>query len=249
MVDRATDPQQVKLPYYLRFAISVLIIGHLMAVFLPPFAFQTRGPRGVSPSIMWLLSPVRRYAEFAYLDRGYAFFAPDPGPSHLVRIDPKMDADESPSPRVFPNLDDQWPRLLYHRYFMVSEFLSTAYEPSLPDDAERLIGDELTAEEIKLWRQSRERYDRLIASISHHYEAQSGVPVNVSRIEHRLPDFVGYAERQQSLTDPDLYVVLPDETIDVEAVVAPMQTDNVDRALGRGPELIPLLPATSGDKL
>ena len=33
----------------------------------------------------------RPYLEAAYLDHGYAFFAPDPGPSHLVRYELEFD--------------------------------------------------------------------------------------------------------------------------------------------------------------
>src|SRR6056297_2251607 len=91
--------------------VSVLLIGHLIAVFIAPLSFQTRSSRGSSPSVDLIAGPVRGYGEFLYLNRGYAFFAPDPGPSHLIQaaiVDPEGRMVE----QMYPDLDQQWPRLL-----------------------------------------------------------------------------------------------------------------------------------------
>ena len=69
-----------------RFSLSILVLMHLAAVVLPPLSFQSRGPLGGSPFVTNLIRPFEAYCQFLYLDRGYSFFAPDPGPSHLIQI-------------------------------------------------------------------------------------------------------------------------------------------------------------------
>jgi hypothetical protein len=72
---------------YFKAICSVLIIVHLWAVLSRPIEFATQGPFGPSPSASLLRVPVRPYSQFMYLDHGYAFFAPDPGPSHLIEAE------------------------------------------------------------------------------------------------------------------------------------------------------------------
>lgn len=73
---------------------------------------------------------LRPYLEGAYLNHGYHFFAPEPGPSHLVRYELEF-ADGTKRTGTFPDLAEHWPRLLYHRHFMMSEFINVA-----PPDSE-----------------------------------------------------------------------------------------------------------------
>jgi hypothetical protein len=68
--------------------------------------------------------PFRAYIGVADLNHGYRFFAPNPGPSHLFRYRLSFN-DGSTREGHFPNRDEHWPRLLYHRYFMLSENLNT----------------------------------------------------------------------------------------------------------------------------
>ena len=51
---------------------------------------------------------------------GYRFFAPDPGPSHLILYEVSLENGETASGR-FPDQNVHRPRLLYHRFFMISE--------------------------------------------------------------------------------------------------------------------------------
>jgi hypothetical protein len=97
---------------------SGLILFHLAAVIIaavvaaPPYSDLSRG----------VAKAFRGYINAADLNHGYRFFAPDPSPSHLVRYHLEF-ADGSKRDGHFPDLADQWPRLLYHRYFMLSEHL------------------------------------------------------------------------------------------------------------------------------
>lgn len=230
-----------------RLLMSIAIIGHVIATFGPPLAFQTRGPRGVSPSVMSFLAPVQHYAEFTYLDRGYAFFAPDPGPSHLVRVDPirngELDVDAAV---VFPDLANAWPRLRYHRYFMVSEFLHDAHHPMLPTDAAKYVGPELPAEELNLWRLTRRRYEAIKASIAHHYRLRLRCDdVQLTRIEHPLPDFVGFAESGIPLNEPRSYVVLPDDPVNLDELMR----SGVNLPMPPGMETVPASKVVSPERI
>ena len=229
---------------------SAFILAHLTAVIAPPLAFQCRGPRGLSPAVAALLNPTSAYGQLLYLDRGYAFFAPDPGPSHLLAVElssgsksteregsgPAVDAEVS---RV-PSLDDQWPRLLYHRHFMLAEFLNDAYQPALPSETASLVGPDLSAEELQLWRLGRDRYDAILNSMIRHVETQNqGKTVRIDRLEHVIPDFVGFATRQIKLNDDSTYVLLEDIPITLETL------------LGTPPEALPVpdQPTTAPDSI
>ncbi len=100
-----------------RLVVSLLLLFQLTAILIGPF---TLPPTYIGS----LLQPwFRPYLGATYLDHSYKFFAPDPGPSHLVRYDLEF-ADDSHQQGIFPSLDDHWPRLYYHRHFMLSEFIN-----------------------------------------------------------------------------------------------------------------------------
>ena len=56
----------------------------------------------------------------AYLNHGYQFFAPDPAGSNLIRYQVFDSGGAEIAAGQFPNLDEQWPRLLYHRHMMLA---------------------------------------------------------------------------------------------------------------------------------
>lgn len=103
---------------WLRRAVSLAIVLHLMALVVAPLAVA---PASLLSQKMW--SVFRPYLEVLYLNHGYHFFAPEPGPSHLVRYELRFD-DGHVQQGVFPNAQEHRPRLLYHRHFMLSEFLN-----------------------------------------------------------------------------------------------------------------------------
>ena len=96
---------------------SGLIALHLFAVFVAPFSVPPSSP--LAASLARFFQP---YLDAAFLNHGYKFFAPDPGPSHLVRYEVFL-ADGKKIEGRFPNLSQQQPRLLYHRHMMLADRL------------------------------------------------------------------------------------------------------------------------------
>lgn len=106
--------------------LASLVLGlHLVGVLV--------GPLSVPPSILadFFRTFYRPYLGALYLDHGYKFFAPNPGPSHLVRYELEM-PDGTHQKGTFPDIDSHRPRLLYHRHFMLSEFLNALPEVEEP---------------------------------------------------------------------------------------------------------------------
>ena len=118
-----------------RAIVSFLILFHLTAVVLAPLSMML-------PSAS-LIEPIRRkfepYHQATYLGHGYQFFAPDPGPSHFVEYE-ATGPDGNIIKGRFPDRDLHWPRLHYHRWFMLSE--------RVYDLNRRLMSDKAFAEMI-----------------------------------------------------------------------------------------------------
>lgn len=100
--------------------VSGLLLIHVVALFVGPCASPP-------PSSLWAQRAEALYEPYLHAtflkDHGYRFFAPNPGPSHLVRYE-LLDADDQKiGEGRFPDLNQHWPRLLYHRHFMISESL------------------------------------------------------------------------------------------------------------------------------
>ena len=115
------------LPGWARVALRLVIALHLTAVIAAPWSM----PPPASYLSQVVAQPFVPYLQATNMFQGYRFFGPDPGPSHLVRYRLEM-PDGSQREGMFPNLREQWPRLLYHRYFMLSEHLVDALRPEGP---------------------------------------------------------------------------------------------------------------------
>jgi hypothetical protein len=88
-----------------------------MNVAVPQDLPDDRSKWPLIPAVASFFGP---YLDATYLNHGYHFFAPDPGPAALIRYTGER-ADGTPFEGTFPTLDEQWPRLLYHRHFMLTE--------------------------------------------------------------------------------------------------------------------------------
>jgi hypothetical protein len=109
-----------------RLVVSAVLVWHLVAILVGPFSLP---PTLIADRLQPLFRP---YLGALYLGHGYKFFAPDPGPSHLIRYELEF-TDGTHRGNTFPSLADQWPRLFYHRHFMLSEFInSVPPDPSVP---------------------------------------------------------------------------------------------------------------------
>ncbi len=128
-----------------RWLVSLLLVFHLTAIFAAPWDLSTEAalpPGYVAPtdaqgkplplpprdSTVWQ-SPIvpralhrffKHYLNLAYLNHGYQFFAPDPAGSNLIRYQVWDSGGAEIAAGEFPNLDQQWPRLLYHRHMMLA---------------------------------------------------------------------------------------------------------------------------------
>lgn len=124
-----------------RFLVSLLLVMHLLAVFVAPWALTTeralppnyQPARGqpdppardsplwqipiVAESLHWFFSP---YQNLVYINHGYNYFAPDPPASSVIRWEVVQPSGEVVRGE-FPNKEQQWPRLFYHRHMMLAD--------------------------------------------------------------------------------------------------------------------------------
>jgi hypothetical protein len=105
-----------------RVIVSVVVVWHFFAVFLA--ALSVPGPTStlVNNIAQSTKSPVHWYLQALYLNQGHSFFAPEVGCGYLVTYD-CYDANGQIIEKEkgeLPSRDRHWPRLLYHRYFMLA---------------------------------------------------------------------------------------------------------------------------------
>ncbi len=198
------EPGYCRLATRWRVLISVALLLHLTAVIAAPWS----GPDGASPVAREVVRPFGPYLDAAYLGHGYQFFAPEPGPSRIVRYRLEM-PDGSEQKGTFPDLNSQWPRLFYHRHFMLSEKLGGfVTPPQLPPDA--------TAEDQQRWQYVRSVFNKIARSYAMHLIHESGArKVTLELVQHNLPVPVQVAAGQK-LTDPRLYQVLWTDTFEAD---------------------------------
>jgi hypothetical protein len=116
MASVTTDEQPKSWSAMLRLAASAALLWHLSAVLVGPFSTPPTIPAE-------FMRPVfRAYISALDIDHAYKFFAPDPGPSHVLRYVLEM-SDGGKQEGQLPDRVAHWPRLLYHRHFMLSEFI------------------------------------------------------------------------------------------------------------------------------
>ncbi len=134
----------------LRWAVNAWLVFHLGAIIIAPAAV---GPSSELVHSAWdIFQP---YIQTLYLNHGYHFFAPEPEESTLLsyqaeRPDGTVVRGRLPDPATSP-------RLLYHRYFMLTEHMKDA-----PEELTELwhrsyaeqIGRETGASTVKLTRQT-----------------------------------------------------------------------------------------------
>lgn len=136
---------------------SLLIVLHLIAIVLAP-ASVPPASRSVQTAWSW----VRPYLQFAYLNHGYHYFAPDPGPSSLIEYTVITEDGERIWGRI-PDREKIWPRLRYHRYFMLTEFYGA--QPPTAEELRQAVAQSYA-------QQLMQNHD--------------GVSVELSHVVHRL---------------------------------------------------------------
>src|SRR5262245_30701487 len=101
-------PAWRKLAPHWRVLITIALLLHLTAIISAPWS----GPEPGGPLANSIVTPFRDYLDVTYSGHGYRFFAPQPGPSHLVRYTLTF-PDGSSRSAQFPDLQTEWPRLFY----------------------------------------------------------------------------------------------------------------------------------------
>jgi hypothetical protein len=135
-----------------RVLVTIALIVHLVAVAIPPMSVPPASTLQSSAA-----SFVRPYTEFVGLaNHGYRFFAPDPGPSDMMRVK-IWDKNGRQQPDIdYPDLNKQWPRLLYHRHFMLTSRLQGAPDNllgrQLAESYARHLCAKHDAREVRIYR-------------------------------------------------------------------------------------------------
>ena len=205
-----------------RRVISALILLHLIAVVAAPMS----GPPPASNLSRRVATVFDPYLRGAFLAHGYRFFAPNPGPSHLLRYEVLHEDGRVESHR-FPDTQEQWPRLYYHRHFMVAEQVNQLSDiPTEQEFAEvvaeqeriiaelrgtedgqliRQLRDGLEAEKRSYARQAQLR-DGLLEGIAKYFlKYHGGESIRLYTVRHPIPapsEVVAGFE----LNDPDSYL-------------------------------------------
>ena len=105
-------------PVWLKAQLSIWIAWHLLVVFLSPFSVPPSSQLAVD---LAQSKAVRWYTDQLYLNHGYHFFGPDPPINHLVRYTVWDSGGAVIAEGEFPNKQQQWPRLFYHRHMMLAD--------------------------------------------------------------------------------------------------------------------------------
>jgi hypothetical protein len=187
--------------------LSLLLLAHVAAVFIPPFTFATSTGVEASPLASSVHQLFRPYVQFCYLDHGYFFFAPNPGATHLLRCDVQDGQGESQQVWI-PDLEKQSPpRLFYHRHFMIAESLNAGF--AAPQPSPESAGQ---PEQLASWRRRRALYEQRLSAIEdflkRRYDARQ---VEVTRVEHRPPSPYEFIFDRVRLSDQLLYRDLPED--------------------------------------
>lgn len=215
-----TTAEPLALSSHWRVVLSAALAIHVVAVFAEPFRFFTRSSQRVfSPDAGYLRGSLSAYIDFAYLNHGYFFFAPNPGPSHLISAQiGKVTPPSQPREIILPDKTVQWPRLYYHRHFMLSEFLHNSFAP--PERPEEAAFDPAIDQQ---WRRDRDIYVAVKSSIENRFRIlEKTDEVLIRRIEHALPNDIQVFREKWKLNDPRLYIVLPESLADQEPAFTPV---------------------------
>jgi hypothetical protein len=155
--------------------LSLWLMFHVFAIFISPAAMPPS-----SPLLEDGYEIALPYNEALFLNHGYHFFAPDPGPSTLIGWEIPRDG-QAPLVGRFPNVDIQ-PRLLYHRYFMLAE---------------------------NVWAFDDETQKEMLKAYARHFTSQvGGKQISLTRISHE-PSSILRLQAGGRIDDPDTFQYSP----------------------------------------
>jgi hypothetical protein len=203
-------PATLKLATKWRVLISAVILFHLAAVIAAPFS---NDPSSDLQRETWkVLSP---YIFATYLNHGYRFFAPNPSAGHVLRYELEM-ANGTKSTGQFPDLKSEWPRLMYHRHFMLVEKIVGLLPP--PKDSDSDIPPEMQKQLEKQRKEMQELYDTVAQCYATHLLESTGAKrVTLQLAVHELPPPRDVL-RGRPLNDPNLFQTLWSKTYDAKSL-------------------------------
>lgn len=147
-------PAAVRLSGRARWLISAALLFHLGAVAVAALRVPPVSPLGESAA-----EAVRWYTDVVLVMPGYRFFAPEPDASQMLRVE-MVAADGSQHEEIYPDLARQWPRLLYHRHFMLTSRMQTApldpLSQALADSYARHLLAREGAQEVRIFRRQHQ---------------------------------------------------------------------------------------------
>ena len=177
----ASELPQPRLSRGARSAISLLLLVHLAVVVATPAGLVMPGSRFAR----WLLQGFAPYVQAGNVSHGYAFFAPDPGPGHLIEYELRF-ADGRQERGKIPDEQAHWPRLRYHRHFMLTEQLAALLqdEPPKPEDPRF---EQAWQQERAGWERQQQDFQRRAQSYGKHLLKTSGaIEVEMHLLRHHL---------------------------------------------------------------
>lgn len=164
------QPSRQQWPLAVRLFASAVILIYLLAVAIPPLA----GPPPASELASVILQPFRPLVGVFSLSHGYRFFAPNPGPGHSIRWTIQT-ARGNTLKGVIPDAKTDWPRLLYHRRFMIPEKIAALVPPPLAP--------------AEIRREATRDWQPFVEDIATHLLVKhEGQEVTLELVEHYLPD-------------------------------------------------------------
>jgi hypothetical protein len=103
---------------WLRIVVSLFIVWHFTAVFLAALSMP------VTSQLVYKVSQeglMQWYLDALYMNQQHSFFAPDVGPGNIVRYELFDQAGQLMEKGELPDRKEHWPRLRYHRHFMLAD--------------------------------------------------------------------------------------------------------------------------------
>jgi hypothetical protein len=194
-----TAPKRPGMPApVVRVLLTLFIIWHFTGVFLAALSIPVSSDLVLN---MAQKGPMMWYLDALFMNQGHSFFAPDVGPGHLIRYQLYGHNNQEIERGEFPSRKQHWPRLLYHRYFM------------LADQSELPFEDKPTRD---LWqRKYLDAFGRQLLNENPHAQA-----VRLQRYAHWPPPRSYFLDREGKplkprppLTDPKGYELLTETTV------------------------------------
>jgi hypothetical protein len=174
-----------------RIVVSLFLVWHLIAITLGPLSvpYSTDLADAIAqrPPIQW-------YLDALHFNNGYHFFAPEPPPGFLIRYE-IVDKQGKATIGEFPNKKEYWPRLRYHRHFMLAD------QATVPHPDEKIAAE---------WTR---KY--LTAYAQHLLRVNEGERIRIQRVVHEVlppPMMRRPEDRDKKLDDPSTYRILIEVT-------------------------------------